>query len=90
MRTNVFLTSIKCGILAILALSFLSGISITISYIAFKCIPHVKYKEKSIDNASFFVLFTVLDLIWPKFCRRDHTRFAIFCLFPINYIRGLH
>ena len=58
----VFLISIICSIPAILALNFHSDISLTITY-SFNCIPQAKYEEEPIDNATFFVFFTALDLI---------------------------
>ena len=27
-------------------------------------------------NTSFFVFFTILDLIWPKFCPKNHTHYT--------------
>ena len=41
-----------------------------------KGIPHVKYEK--IDNACFFTSFTILDLIWLKFCCKTTPTLVLF------------
>ena len=36
---------------------------------------------KPIDNATFFVFFVTLDLIWPKFFPKNHTQCPFFLIF---------
>ena len=45
--------------------------------LAFKCIPHAKYKKPPV-KCQFLCFLTTLDLIWPKFCPKDHTHGSFF------------
>ena len=67
--------------LANLAFNFHSGIFSCNHYFLLLnvYIPHAKYE--------FHCFFTTLDLIWPKFCPKDHTHFTFFGLFPGMQLR---
>ena len=40
-------------------------------------------------NSSFFVFFTTLDLLWPKFCPKDHSHFSFFWLISNGICSGI-
>ena len=51
---------------------FHSGIYITTSFLLVN-VYLMQNMKKTHWNTSFFVVFTTLDLFWPKFCPKDHT-----------------
>ena len=68
-----------------LAFNFHPGISITTicclyMYTSCKIWKPLKHQ--------FLFLFTTLDLIWPKFCPKDHTHITFLGWFPMKYVRA--
>ena len=58
--------------------NFHSGFSITTTFLLLKCIPHAKYEKNPTEIPVSLFFFTTLNLIWPKFCPKDHTNFTFF------------
>ena len=87
-----FLTGIgqkfgPCGISAIFALNFHSGVCITSTFSFKRYIPHEKY-EKSlyIDNARFLTFFYNIGPNLVQILPQDHTHFVFFFLLVSNEI----
>ena len=80
-------TNAMAPFLANLVFNFHSGFSITLTFLLVN-VYLTQNMKKSHWNTSSFVFFTTLDLIWPKFCPKDHTHFTFFDWFPMKYVRG--
>ena len=52
-------------------------------------LPQAKYEKKPLTQQFLCFCYNVaLDIIWPKFCPKDHTHFTFFGWFPMKYVRG--
>ena len=43
---------------------------------------------ETIENAHFFIFFTIVDLVWPNFCPKTTPTFILFAWFLMKYVRG--
>ena len=51
----------------------------------------IQNMKKTNWNTSFFPGFSQhLDLIWPKFCPKDHTHFTFLRSLPMKYVKGFN
>ena len=85
MGKNLVLIPSKTVFLANLVFKFHPGISITTTS-CFQIYTSCNIWKKSYWNVSFFAFFTILDLIWPKFCPKGHTYFPFFDDFQWNML----
>ena len=59
---------------------------LTASLFFFSWWPAEEYLFAALLKCQFLCFFTKLDLIWPKFCPKDHTKFALFADFQWNML----
>ena len=86
MGKNLALIFFKYGVSSSYSLQFSLRFLYNPYLFACKCIPHAKYEKRPIEIPVPLFFFTTLDLIWPKFCPKDHTHFTFFNWFQIKHV----